>query len=382
MEIMGCGAEPCSPWSLSDCSWTDWGNYRQCSKSCGRGQQSRTRIIASLATNEGRSCKGRYQDYRVCNLAPCQKPFGDCKFMKWSDWSKCLDTCGGNKERTRQISTFSAGGGGKPCQGPLRQTAACAVASSAACSGRVPNADCVLADWSEWSACTRPCGGGQHFKQRRISQAPRGSGEPCDTSLKVTTACHTQACPGSGVVDCAWADWGPFSACSATCGTAEMRRHRSIRMEASNGGKPCDEGATLELQSCSKQPCASMLDCTWSQWSPWFECSATCGPGQKRRRRDLHQGLQTSNLAMAISGKIAPHPDDFLTAFTLRHETAVTVLAILGVMSLFLCIGHLVMSFALGARQRRWCKWWGSRSTTVYALLPTEEVDESIPMDG
>eukprot|EP00971_Amphidinium_carterae_P103084 2040548-Amphidinium_carterae.1 len=32
-----------------------------------------------------------------------------------------------------------------------------------------PNQDCEFADWSEWSECTRKCGGGQRNKTRRSS---------------------------------------------------------------------------------------------------------------------------------------------------------------------------------------------------------------------
>lgn len=397
-EIIGCGAAPCSPWTPSDCRWTDWADWRQCSTSCGHGQKFRPRSIASLATNKGRTCKGLYEDYQDCNLAPCHKPASDCKFLEWTSWSQCLDTCGGNKERTRQIGAFAAGGGATPCQGPLRQTTACAAVSSAACSGQDASADCVLADWSSWSACSKPCGGGQHYKSRPITQQPRGSGEPCDTSLKITAACHTQACPGTDVVDCTWADWEPYSACTASCGTGEMRRHRGIQTEAMNGGQPCDTGATLQLQPCSRQPCNGQGVCSWSEWTSWAGCSATCGTGQKRRRRDLRPpGLPITGLSLAFSGKVAPQSDDILTSFALRHEMAVTVLACLGGLSLLLCLFHLLASVAVRSTQHRWCKWslrsllrlckpsWsgqGIRGPALYSALPTEEVDEGLSMYG
>jgi len=386
MEVIGCAEKSCTPWSPSDCTWSVWTNWHQCSATCGQGRQYRSRTIASMAAHNGKACKGRFQDYKDCKLPKCQKAPVDCTFLSWSDWSECFDTCAGHKERTRQIGSYAAGLGGRPCQGRLREVIPCAPSNgSAACSVSNGNADCQLGDWSLWSACTKTCAGGQHSRQRSIAQQARGSGQPCDTSLKITEACNTQACPGSNVLDCIWGPWGAFSDCSASCGGGQMRRHRSIMHEAKNGGRPCSPGGTLELRPCKMDPCNGGGYCNWATWSTWQECSSTCGAGQKKRRRDLvHSALPSpSNLAIALPERISFDSNDPFTNFAVRHERAVCAFAILGIASMLLFLGLFVTPLAQRAAQ--WRSWMGqrtfmsdrSRGIIRYSALDTEEADSS-----
>ena len=55
-------------------------------------------------------------------------------------------------------------------------------------------------------------------------------------------------------VNCRWSRYGPWTACSATCGGGFQRRRRVVRKEAENGGKPCT-GENLETRSCNTDPC-------------------------------------------------------------------------------------------------------------------------------
>jgi len=389
-QVAGCGLKTCSPWSPSDCKWGTWADWHTCSATCGKGRRFRERNVDTWATHNGKRCRGRYQDYQDCKLPLCSKPPTDCTFMVWSTWSQCFDSCAGHKERTRQISNFAVGAGGKPCQGPLRQVTSCAAQDSAACRGKSGSLNCELGDWSLWSACTKSCSGGQHFQHRRVLQQARGSGIPCDTSLKVTAACNTIACAGTDPVDCAWAPWGGFSACTATCGGGEMRRHRSIQTEAMNGGAACSRGSTVDLRPCRMDACDGTGFCTWAPWSAWLECSATCGPGQKRRRRDLRPTATPApaiGLSMALPRKVTQPRDDFVTAFASRHETAVCGFAVLGAMSVLFGLAHLAAPIVkrtvrdgcfYGSCQRPLSLLFNpgqGRTPPLYAALNTEEVD-------
>ena len=57
--------------SLVDCAWNDYGEWTSCSKSCGGGQQSRTRTIKIEANNGGKECIGSATDVKECNNQDC-----------------------------------------------------------------------------------------------------------------------------------------------------------------------------------------------------------------------------------------------------------------------------------------------------------------------
>lgn len=57
-----------------NCSWTEWGLWGSCSRSCGVGQQQRIRTFLSPGTN-GSWCEdilGGNMEHRFCNIKPCR----------------------------------------------------------------------------------------------------------------------------------------------------------------------------------------------------------------------------------------------------------------------------------------------------------------------
>lgn len=380
MEVVGCGAQSCTPWSATDCKWTVWSSWGACSSTCGHGRRFRTRNIAIVATHHGNPCTGLYEDYSDCKLPPCGKVPTDCVFSSWSQWSECTEACAGDQERTRHLEAFAAGVGGRPCQGALRQRRACDDKSDAACTSRSDDVDCDLADWSQWSACTKSCGGGQRFAQRHLIQQAKGFGKPCDDSLQITEACHTEHCSGTSVRDCLWGDWGPFSACTVTCGGGQMHRHRSIAKEAQNGGLPCAEGDTVQLRPCSIQKCNLDEDCTWSPWSSWQSCSASCGVGEKKRRREFVPKIQSSYKTFNLSNLNAVYPQKVEAGFALNHDVALLAFALAGALSLVFGVNHC-LGMANSSRHRCPTHWSWRQSfqrpcaTTAYMPVSTRETE-------
>ena len=57
--------------SLVDCAWNDYGEWTSCSKTCGGGQQSRTRTIKTEADYGGTECIGSATDVKGCNNQDC-----------------------------------------------------------------------------------------------------------------------------------------------------------------------------------------------------------------------------------------------------------------------------------------------------------------------
>ena len=78
-------------------------------------------------------------------------------------------------------------------------------------------------------------------------------------------------------LDGAWSCWTDWSACSADCGGGNQTRTRTCTNPApAHGGAQC-EGNSSETQNCNSHTCP--MDSGWTNWTDWTECegSTTCG---------------------------------------------------------------------------------------------------------
>ncbi|VDK29679.1 unnamed protein product [Gongylonema pulchrum] len=90
---------------------------------------------------------------------------------------------------------------------------------------------------------------------------------------------------GGPPVDCVISEWTPWGNCSATCGSGKRQRSRQIEVFARNGGRACPEHMVQERR-CELRPCA-IQKCHIKPWSTWSACPVTCGDGQQFRRRRI-----------------------------------------------------------------------------------------------
>lgn len=82
----------------------------------------------------------------------------------------------------------------------------------------------------------------------------------------------------------AWTSWSPWSQCSQTCGIAIKTRYRTCGNPApAHGGRVCVGPDRNEIYCTTNPPCPQQTppprDGQWSEWSNWGECSAPCGGG-------------------------------------------------------------------------------------------------------
>lgn len=269
-ETQSCNNQLCPV----DCKVGEWSAWSACDKECGGGTQFRTRRILQEAANGGEQCPA-LKETRQCNTQQCAK---DCQVSEWSKWSECSRTCGGGTQtRTRTITSPAVAGGECPV---LSETQAC---NSQSCS-----TDCEVSLWSEWSACTKTCGGGTRFRKRVVNKPATGGGKECPP-LTEEESCNTQPCP----VDCEVGPWTEWGSCSKPCGGGVQMRTRTITKAAANGGKECP--VLSETKPCNEQSCqipptvsvASPVNCEVSAWTAWSQCDKSCGGGNQTRTRTV-----------------------------------------------------------------------------------------------
>ncbi|XP_062384557.1 thrombospondin type-1 domain-containing protein 7B-like [Sardina pilchardus] len=138
--------------------------------------------------------------------------------------------------------------------------------------------------YSDWSSCqlseNAVCGQGI---KTRLHRCVRSDGEPAEMSLcaergpsdKLIISCEV-SCP----VNCLVSAWSPWSECSHTCGNrSQTLRSRMVLQEAGDGGQSCPAHLS-QTKPCPIMPCHSWL---LGHWSSCQIEGAECGEGVKVR---------------------------------------------------------------------------------------------------
>lgn len=248
-----------------DCTYKSWTGWSACSKTCAGGTRSNKRG-KNPAAHGGKDCAyAETQLTETCNPTPCPV---DCSFRSWTGWSTCSLTCGsGQKTRTRTKNGPFHGGSTSACDHPTSQTLNC---NEFSCPQ-----NCYFQPWSEWGSCTKTCiaFGNYGYKTRdRGKVGPFFGGKACHGHTVDDGLCNSFTCP----YDCEVAAWSTWSVCTQTCSVSTVTHGYKIRSRtstaASNGGKQCAEN--WQMNHCNTQLCA--FDCYFLSWGAWGPCSKTC----------------------------------------------------------------------------------------------------------
>lgn len=324
-EVGSCNTQACGHNGCINAEWGPWHDWGMCSASCGRGYQSRERIIAQRANHCGKGVTGNLTEYKECNLRACNDAAVPCAFDNWSEWGACSCSCNGIRDRSRHIREYSKNGG-KACDGPLKEVGGC---NEGEC-GRADPVDCKLGPWRPWGSCTTECGGGVQTRRRIVEVPPENGGKPCVGTIKMVQGCNYRPC--SRASDCLWGEWGKWDTCSVDCGGGQRTRYRHIKRMPSHDGKACDSHANVQIEGCNTQSCGQVMYCSWSSWGKWTGCSTTCGPGQSVRRRQLVEtphkpddGIMDSGILAQIDAALE---DDTKVQFSTEDASTVFLVSV------------------------------------------------------
>jgi len=244
-----------------DCEVGDWGTFSECSKTCGSGERVRARPITVQLQHLGHECSPLTEN-EGCRVADC--PLQDCVIGTWGDWGECSKSCGIGF--TTRVRTVHEPENSKPCP-HIEQTEDCANHHTPGHDSwrllRCPT-DCVQDVFTAWSDCSASCGGGEQRRFRDTLEEPTYGGAKCGPP-SLSRSCNAQACP----VDCPVGAWQDWSACSATCGAGEHIRTRALIGTAQYGGAACttilNGIMTCNLGSCPDDTCIVSAFGDWSE---------------------------------------------------------------------------------------------------------------------
>ena len=247
VDIQLCNVFPCPIHG----GYTVWGNFTQCTLSCGNGTMYRTRNCSNPAPrHRGENCSklGPAEEIRACNEHPCPIHGG---YTQWSEFSQCSTSCGnGTHRRTRLCSNPAPKFGGKNCSlyGLDIDVESCYLIPCPLDGG--------YSMWSNFTECTKSCNVGRHTRTRQCNNpVPKHGGKDCSSLGPETDVqlCNTFPCPIHG----GYNQWSGFESCTRTCGGGKLIRRRScINPPPAHGGRNCSsQGPSIESKSCNTQKC-------------------------------------------------------------------------------------------------------------------------------
>ncbi|XP_048025061.1 thrombospondin type-1 domain-containing protein 4-like isoform X1 [Megalobrama amblycephala] len=247
-----------------------------CSASCGKGSRYSVFVCVHRVTHAhvptglcDSSTKPSAQE-EPCNVQPCPA------FWDIGEWSECSKMCGLGLQH-RQVLCRQAYANRtlnvhiSRCQ-HLEQPE-----TSSTCQLK------ICSEWqirSEWSPCSVPCGVGQRSREVHCVSNVGDIVEDEECNMKLRPSDMENCDAGPCTKSWFFSEWS--AQCSADCGMGVRTRGvlclsnhiSSLPLEGCGSERPA------EAQPCNNGPCESRTE--WFT-GPWSQCSAECGTGSQQR---------------------------------------------------------------------------------------------------
>ncbi|XP_034541885.1 spondin-1-like [Notolabrus celidotus] len=192
------------------CMLSPWSDWSDCSVTCGRGLRTRQRMLKS----DPAGCTEELEQTEKCMLPECPV---DCMVSEWSEWSECNKSCGkGHTIRTRMVKLDPQFGGVACPEAIQRKKCKIRKCRTKARAEKVGEEDgggkrrrrgkqgreaaaeeqqgCRLQPWTSWTDCTKPCGGGIQERFMMVKKRGKGPQMASCKDRKEIRACNVDTC--------------------------------------------------------------------------------------------------------------------------------------------------------------------------------------------
>ncbi|PHJ23228.1 microneme protein [Cystoisospora suis] len=267
-----------------------WGAWTEWSSTCGSATRKRTRIGYNQPAAQGAGLPCELQSPPVKREEVQTTMFSPCVVVPptppdWGEWSECSVSCGGGKRhRTRSGLSPSQATGKSGASLFSEQYPGYDLYEEGSCNESPCPVNAECGEFGEWSICSVSCGGGISVRDRAywrnnqkhgglscLQQFPEGPHQE--------KVCNTEPCP----VDEVPGPWEEWSQCSVTCGQGVQVRNRGrSAVPAQFGGRtiakqneslPKDKQILLhEERACSMAPCGASCTFPFTEWSKCQYC--------------------------------------------------------------------------------------------------------------
>ncbi|VDD87724.1 unnamed protein product [Enterobius vermicularis] len=303
-----------------ECMVTTWEPWSLCSATCGKGIRMRSRVYVFPIKAQMFHCHRQVIERQFCNAAISECKDSDafnskCAVSNWNPWSDCSVTCGeGVRSRTRNFKETTSDKSICPNVN-LTQSEKCVGENGEDCLV-TPDPLCKATLWSEWSPCSASCGDGVRVRTRLLYYTEHE--QRCShISLIEKDVCQLQSCRrllGAHMKEiceeekldgqCAgkfpryWYNSRKkrcerfiYTGCKGNRNQFETEEeckricvpgYEAVNKEIVPGHQLINEFGVEEVEDGGEK-----VDCVVSEWTPWGNCSVTCGVGKRHRSRQI-----------------------------------------------------------------------------------------------